>query len=562
MNGLDADDLGSNPEARRRGVSRLSDRRLAARLADHARRLRRFDLTPLAEVVGIPHAEVVASPFAARMCAMAAEVGATSRPRELRRLIDWADSIDPAVRDPDHDVWDRGALRTGKYQAFTAEAPMAVYDPSYDSKWGPHELLHRAVGFFFRPDQTRFELYIGARLNELLPVTSFYGIEQAMRLDELGFDRRTAARRPQASLDHARWRVEDHSALDRRAAMAAHVFREGLDHFERELSAIDEEMRTGRPVRTQHPFLDTSSDAMAYTVGHHRRLGQAAVGRVLAADAHADLGEYRDHIVCCADRLLFGALDPSPRPDLTRRREARDLLLRAAHLGEGVEVDLEPLFDGHDPDTLRERLPQQLGVEEAELVLADGSSEGAALGQLAEGLQQVFPQTMARSPGLAAIFAADGGALQRGPLVDRFARLLTLERHERTLAEGPSELARLEVAIARAVRDDAVERLSVPVESLPEDLSAGVLMPHRFAERLDLSRDVLAVHALNDPQAPVEQLQNTLLVFGFMDAVSVVSVPAEIADRLGQGVAFPAQLIAPERAGELLLAGAVGWRAR
>jgi hypothetical protein len=143
------------------------------------------------------------------------------------------------VRDPDHGVWDRGALRSGKYQGFLADEPFAIYDPSHVSKWGPHELLHRAAAFFFRAGATRWEHYLGARLNELVPVVAWYGAEQAMRLDEGAFDRAAAGRAPSAGRDDARWLSEDESALMGRARRAAPIFREGLAHFERELAAID-----------------------------------------------------------------------------------------------------------------------------------------------------------------------------------------------------------------------------------------------------------------------------------------------------------------------------------
>ena len=37
------------------------------------------------------------------------------------------------------------------------------------------------VGWFWRPDQTRFEAYLGARLNELLPVVHWYGTAELLR---------------------------------------------------------------------------------------------------------------------------------------------------------------------------------------------------------------------------------------------------------------------------------------------------------------------------------------------------------------------------------------------
>jgi len=393
LDGLEADDLGASPAARRRALAALSDAALGERLARLAGASRTFDAAPIAAAAALPLGEVVASPFALRMCALGVEAGASSRHRELRRHVDWTESISPDVADPDHDVWERGALKTGKYQGFTAESPVAIYDPAHVSKWGPHEMLHRAVGFFYRPGLSRWELYLGARLNELLPVTTFYGAEQAMRLDEGAFDRAAAGRRPRARVEDARWRVEDDAALAARARRAAPVFREGLRHLERELAAIDEELLRGVRVRAVHPFLDTSSDATAYVVGHHARLTQEAVERVLAPRGEPDVGAYRDRIEGVFDRLLFGRLDGAIGD--RRAAEACDLLLRAAHLGEGVEVDLEPLFDERDPDVIRARLPDRIGDEEAALILEDGTDRGLALDQLADGLAHVLPRSVA-----------------------------------------------------------------------------------------------------------------------------------------------------------------------
>lgn len=552
MRGISGDDLGETAAARRRGLAALSDDALGERLCALAKALRGVDAAPVAEATGVPVGEIVASPFALRMCALGAEAGGLGRPRELRRLIDWTETIDPAVRDADHDVWDRGVLRTGKYQAFTAESPVGVLDPAV-AKWGPHEMLHRAAGFFFREGMSRWELYLGARLNELLPVTTFYGAEQAMRLDEGAFDRAAAGRAPTARVEDARWRTDDEPALAARARSAAPIVRAGLEHLERELAAIDEELRTGIRVRAPHPFLDTSSDATAYVVGHFERLRQPAVARVLAGRGSDRIQGYRDAIEALFDRLLFDDLPEAFDPAVARRSEAFDLLLRAAHLGEGVEVDLEPLLDVEDPDALRERLPDRIGREEAALVLADGSPRGRAIDQLAEGLAHALPRTTALAPDLAARLAEHPALLERGPLVER-ARVCLAE----TEPVGVVELARLEAAIVLAERDDAIEWLATPEAEVPDDLDGGELFAHRAVTRLEVTHDVLTAHAEGGVPAPGPQ---TLLVVGFDEGVSVVPVPAEIAaavDALATRAGRPD--FDPSWARELIGAGVLGWR--
>lgn len=544
------DGLGDTAAERRRRLAGLSDDALGERLAGLAIELRTADADRVARATGLPLGEVVASPFALRMCALGAEVGASARPRELRREVDWAQTIDPAVADPDHDVWERGVLKTGKYQAFTAESPVAVYDPAHVSKWGPHEMLHRAAGFFHRPGMTRWELYLAARLNELTPVTTFYGAEQAMRLDEGAFDRAAAGKRPRALVEEARWRVEDDASLTARAHAAAPIFRAGLAHFERELAAIDEELATGVRVRAAHPFLDTSSDATAYVVGHFERLRQPAVELVLEGRGHTAIGTYREAIEELFDRLLFAELAPPMDDGLARRAEAFDLLLRAAHLGEGVEVDLEPLLDLDDPDALRERLPAQLGDEEAEVVLADGSPRGLAIDQLAEGLAHAMPRTSALVPELAERLA--DAAVDRGPLVERVERLL--ERDPTPIRE----LARLEAVIVLGERDDAIEWLGTPEAELPDALDAGEVLCHRALHRLDFEHDVLSAHAEGGEPVPGPQ---TLLVVAFDDGVSVVPVPVDVADAVEacRDRARPARLD-PTWIRELVSAGVLAWR--
>ena len=192
---------GSTPAARRRALARATDDEIGEHLVELAKGLRALDAAvydPIAAAAGLPLAEVIASPFAVRMVAMALQRGATTVHAELRRVITWPKAFagEHGTRDPEHGVWDRGVLQLGKYQQFLQDEPFAIHHPDHVSKWGPHELMHRACGFFYRPGCTRWELYLGARLNELLPVVTFYGHEQVMRLDEGEFDRREEPRRP------------------------------------------------------------------------------------------------------------------------------------------------------------------------------------------------------------------------------------------------------------------------------------------------------------------------------------------------------------------------------
>ena len=516
---------GASPAARRAALLASSDEALTEQLVALALRLREASALhgPIARAASLPLAEVLASPFALRAVALGVEAGASTRHLELAHRPDWPELLDvaPEVRDPAHDGWERGTLKSGKYQGFLADAPFAVYDPSHVSKWGPHELTHRAASFFWRADATRWEHYLGARLNELVPVVLWYGPEQAMRLDEGAFDRAAAGRAPAARIEDARWLSEDETALPVRASRAVTQLREGLAHFERELAAIDEELAHGRRVRAPHPMLDASSDATAYVVGHYDRLRSPALTSVLAGALpeslrFSDIGAYRDFVEALFDRLLFAPLSP----DLARaeaRRSGRalwDLLHRAAHLGEGMEAELEPLIDEArdaiegseegrpvDVGAWRERLSARLSEEEAALVLADGSGEGRALDRLADGIASVAPCTAELlEPEALADFAGSTALWDRAPLPLRLDRFL----EGRALAE----LARFEHAIARATRDDQVERLCVPLEALPDVLESGVLIRNEAFQRLSFEHDVVGVHAAlsaGEPPPPLER---------------------------------------------------------
>lgn len=576
LEGLEA--KGSTAALRRAALRSMDDDALAAELVRLATSMRRFDLSRLAADAGLPTAEVGASPFALRAVAMGVEAGATSRHRELRAEPDWTEWLaPPEVRDPNHDVWDRGVLRTGKYQGFMAEAPFATYDPSHVSKWGPHEMMHRAAGFFFRPDFTRWELYLGARLNELVPVVLFYGPEQAMRLEEGAFDRAAAGQLPSANAQRAGWRLDDDSALVSRAHVAAPIFRQGLLHFERELDAIDREIETHLRVRVPHPVLDASSDATAYVVGHEQRLSAPEVQAVLSAVptfARFDTLEgYRAHVEALFDRLLFAPLDAAPSAPRRAQRLAWDRLLRAAMIGVDVADHVACIATGEDPV---DRLRAELVEEELQVVLEDGAQP--CLRQLAEGVGQVAPCTLSLlGDDAVAAFAASDAIWDRAPLARRFAAWVE---------PGPAcSMARFEAAIVVQREDDAIERLTVPADALPDDdaaLRAGWVVPNVAASMLSLPHDVLSSHAAfaEGERTVPEQTPSAVCVTAHRGEVAVIPLPACVARALADlGAAASTDALAraidaelepapgwPEDGlawvRELLLAGALGWRPR
>ncbi len=588
---------GPTPASRRAALAAESDAELTEQLVALALALRSVDPAPLARFAWLPLGEAVASPFALRAVALAVEVGARAVQLELRARPDWPEALGVAseVRDPDHGGWDRGVLESGKYQGFLADEAFATYDPSHVSKWGPHELLHRAAGVFHRPGASRWEHYLGARLNELVPVVTWYGPEQVMRLDEGAFDRAAAGRSPRAPLELARWRTEDEAALRARAARSVALLRAGLEHFERELAAIDAELAHGRRVRVAHPSLDASSDATAYVVGHFDRLRSPAVEQVLTILPEAfvtrDVGAYRDRVEALFDRLLFAPLDP----DLERAaalgsaRGLWDVLHRIAHLGEGMEAELEPHLDeagrtlaaggALDLEGWRERLTEGLAEEEAALVRADGWS-AHALGQLADGLASVVPctATLLGDEALQAL-AASEALWDRAPLAARV---------ERWLDGALRDLCRFERGLATAGRDDQVEQLAVPIDELPEDLDEGRLVRNEGFRVHAFEHAVVETHAAMAAGEEAERparAPGRWLIGGFFDEVAVLPCPDAVAEAWAalEGRALPfGELVARIDAGldaafddvervegwpedgeawvrELLEAGALGW---
>jgi hypothetical protein len=493
---------------------RARDADLAERLVALARALRSrgaASYAPLARAAGLPLAEVLASPFALRIVALAVDRGATTLHGELRRAIAWPRALagEDGTVDPDHGTWSAGVLHLGKYQQFLQDEPFATYHPQHVSKWGPHELLHRACGFFLRPGETRWETYCGARLGELLPVVTWYAYEQAMRLDdEAGFDREAAGRAPAARLERARWLDEDGRALRARALRAAPLLREGVQHFERELAAIDEEIETGRRVRVQHPFLDASQDALAYVAGHRARLEKTgrSISELVPADGvhrFDDVRAFRESLETLLDAILFSPI----RVDLDAaapRRSARalwDLAHRALQVGGAAARKIAPAAgeaiaaalrgdETIDPEPWRARIADVLG-ESADAALENGDEDGLALGQLSDGLASAAPRTREIAADSAVrTFATSDAILDRAPLAQRFSRHLAATG-ERELAA----LADLEDRLVRATRvDDRVERLCEPVAELPADLEGVLVVKSSAFDLVRYDRDVAALH--------------------------------------------------------------------
>lgn len=512
--------------ARWRSLLRAKERVLVDHLVEIATAMRseRARLTTWAALAGLPEGEVVASPFGARMIALGLEAGARTVHHELRPLLTWHRSVRPsgATRDPLHGQWHRGALRTGKYEEFCQEDPFCTYHPEHGAKWAPHEMLHRAVGFHAPAEANGFTRYVAARLNELLPVATWYGLEHALRLDRDGpFDRALEGREPDAPIERARWLHEDERSLARRARDAAPLLRWTLERTSAELAAVDAELGSGTLIPSRDAGaesfpdvrLDASADALAYVHAHERRLSSPAVARVTAALAsrqHTTLAALRRQIDRVLDRLLFARL--APRPSVVRRAIAsnvvHDLLSRAA-LVRPVDDALHRRLIGRASRNLRARrvsvealqsfvsevkdaLTPAIGRLRAAQVVALGlSSPITSIDRVASrrGVSVVVPRTAAFWLGRSGVrdvvdqLIADGPS--RGPLATRVARVLT------PADPALAELARLEASLDRPRPRDPRAAWSVSLHDATNDARvstrAGIVI-----ERFET--DVLALH--------------------------------------------------------------------
>jgi hypothetical protein len=513
---------------------------LASLLCDTALalRARRTELATWSSLAGLPEGEALASPFGARMVALGLAAGATTVRHELRPLLPWHRRIRPrgAVADPRHGRWLRGALRTGKYEEFCAEEPFASYHPGHSSKWAPHEMLHRAVGFFAQEGASGFSRYLGARLNELLPVATWYGLEHALRLDREGpFDRAREASELEAPLAQARWLTEPERSVRMRARRAAPLLRWTLERTARELTAIDEEIAGGTIVTSAdaqlEPFpgvrLDASADALAYVHAHERRLQSPAVGRALEALASqrvptiAAMRARIDHVL---DQLLFArlAIEPAAVRARIRANELLDLLLRAAlvapeHDDPGLVSRARAIARRGASAAAVERFRSELADQLCAVVGPRRAHDAVCLGLAAHdvpakhgepaargwtdtralhrGLLEVVPET-ARALGRAgreAIVLRLRETTARGHLAQRVRDALAdlARAGDPEIVHALRELARLEERLDAPAVAEPRDRWRIPARGAPGDARVSLRAGIRI-ERFE--HDVLALH--------------------------------------------------------------------
>lgn len=529
----------------------------------------------LATFVGAPLAEVVATPFGLRAVCVAANAGSALVHHELRVRPDWPATwqADEDVADAQDGVWDAGVLHAGKYAAFLQDEPFAGFNPGHLAKWTPHELCHRAGAFFWRDDATAWEWYLGARLNELVPVSLWYGLDQALRGDSEPFEAATAARTPGVTLADCQW--WDTTPSDAALQVAAARLQDAARHFTREWDAITLERAGARPVAVSHPelraSLDASSDAMAYVVGHARRLPAMArlMGSVLTPGVHYDttIEAYATRTEALFDALVFGALQFEPALAAPRRdaRRVWDWLQRTATLGEmhlrtilrrhaDVQQALAGAWSGAPLDlaTWQGHVQGALRAGDQAIVFADGWRGGAPTEAVLQQVNDGFASLSAHLPGwlqdqtdAVSRAALDDTLWTRAPFAARWTAALQ-RPGVAILSPAQWERWQFDVLVTTSMRrDDAIERLAVPSDALPDDPTTWFdawVVPHPGAQVFAAQFDILAFDGNQeddedtdvDSEADAVDLQDVgpapwpVAVVRRFEDVSVVPMPAPV----------------------------------
>lgn len=500
-------------------------------------------LVDLLAELGAPVLDSTVTPLSARASLLGAADGRAFYHHELRLRMPM-----PPGLEPETDVWDggttpawrEGVLEEPKYFSFFQDAPFPAYNPNYRRKWRPHELIHGRLGFFWHPEMTRFEFYVGARLNELLPVVHWYGFDEIFRprcdvhRGEVLYQEYCAACEGRA--EHY-WRV-DAEEIEARREEAERWAARALAHFEVEWEACNAEIATGRRHPTPGLQLDASSDSVGYLRGHWNRVTDWSFGAWLetflqdGVDYHSSLHAYRDHLAATTQSLLSGTI--AVDPEVFRARRGRRAIQDAAYqiylamgwLAEGsaelarVEARLLPHLEqaAHHVHHLRDA--EQLAdfsvdvlfelLEACEAAAADFPPDVAAalpaLGYtwerpaffierasdlLQEGIESSLPGTAASLADRGAAcfeFAAAADFSSVGRFADRFARW----SQPGNVGLEAAQLADFEAwSMSLPRRDEEAELFG----ALPAGLDEFVARPARLRAHRTLRRGTFATRA-------------------------------------------------------------------
>ena len=261
--------------------------------------------TPILDVLGPKPELFTQNPFSVQIACMALAQGRRFAHHELRGYIPVPAEMEPEIPvwefDQNTPLWIEGVRRNPKHFCFRLDAVFPTFHPNYRSKWPAHELLHSLCGYFWHPEQTRFECYVGARLAELLPLTHWYG------LDEVARNRCTHHTQKPPSKEYCRtcesmfapyweteWNTDQHIHSQRALEFA-------FAYYQEEREACVQELQTNRRMEIPRVLLDSSSDALGYLEGHWNRLCSWSFGAfddlfVRNEERHSSLEDFVAHI--------------------------------------------------------------------------------------------------------------------------------------------------------------------------------------------------------------------------------------------------------------------------
>jgi hypothetical protein len=479
----------------------------------------------LGEHVCAPWEHLVTTHHTARAALLGAAAGRAFYHHELRCRLPYPAEMEPELWDdtPLLPVWADGVLVEPKYFSFFQDGPLPAYNPNHRIKWRAHELLHGASAFYWSPRLSRHGCYVGTRLNELVPVVHWYGLDEIGRASCPAHVGVTLLREHCPACEAAQRPFWSHEPPDdaRRAAWLA-AARNALDHFSTEYLASQREIETLRPHPTPRPGLDASSDAIGYMQSHWGRLTSWSFGAwierfcIAGVDYDDTLDAYHTRIGRAFHSLIGGelALDLEQARAARSRRAVQDAAARVlvalewleGRAAERVERALEPAMeaasayalDGQgDADAILTQLiaafvPQARAfpVAVAAALPALGHAFGGldpiapALAQLVEGAQSAAPawcaQVGAALSTRVEAFARWPGFQRPEPLGARLAAWLTHEGD----AEGAA-LVGLETWLRAAPqRDEDAERFG----GVPYDEAELAERPARVALHQTLRR--------------------------------------------------------------------------
>ena len=413
--------------------------------------------------------------MSARVALLAASRGQAFFHHDLRGYLPMPPELEPEVEvGGTVPQWIEGVRQEPKYFSFFLESPLSPFNPNTRAKWRAHELLHGLVGFFWRPELTRFEAYLGARLCELLPVVHWYGYDEigrprcAAHQGKLLYREHCPACEVAASRPYWQRNSASNHQTDVDAAQRA------MAHYREEFQACFTERTTGRRVITHRPRLDASSDAIGYLKGHWNRLTAWSFGSwverflVEGVDYHNSVTRLADHLDTVHGRLLSGniAYDAQRADVLRARRVLTDVGYRALLALEWIDPDdiaaaaIEPVLDeagavsitaisgSVTPEQIhhttlrlldalneqRDRFPPPVADALPALGLtwwrrSENIAAGAPI--VAEGLQSAYPTALAEEDALAAAsvvadspdFETTASLLVRGGMISEAAAL-------------------------------------------------------------------------------------------------------------------------------------------